>query len=356
MPSTPIVMKIQQLTLGFILLILVACGKKEKSAEAGKPEPDQSIPVKVVSVVSEVVSVPVQVSGIVGASNEARPAFKTGGIIARILVEEGAYVRKGQLLATLNLTEINAQVQQAAEAVTKSKRDLNRAKNLYADSVATLEQVQDATTGLNLAEQSFQIAQYNQSYSEIRSPISGKVIKKLMNQGEVVGPGTPVFYILGDGQADWVVRSGLVDRDWARLKLGNRAEVHLDAYPDRTFAAKVTQLADIGNAQSGTFDAEFAFTSSMPRLAVGLIASLNIFPNEGGAHPIVPIDALVESNGNTAVVFVLQPDNTVKRVEVSIGQIFENKAIISAGLSTDSKVVTSGAPYLEDGSKVKVIN
>ena len=344
------------LILGLVLLMFTACGKKEKTSEETKSAPDTAIPVRVVSISSEVVSIPVQVSGVVSASNEARPAFKTGGVIARILVEEGAHVRKGQLLATLNLTEINAQVQQAAEAVAKSKRDLTRAKNLYADSVATLEQVQDATTGLSLAEQSFQIAQYNQSYSEIRSPISGKVVKKLMNQGEVVGPGTPVFYVLGDGQADWVIKSGLVDRDWARLRLGDRAEVHLDAYPDRTFAAKVSQLADVGNPQSGTFDAEFAFTGSMPRLAVGLIGSLNIYPKEDAAHPIVPIDALVESNGNSAVVYVLQTDNTVKRTAVRVGQIFENKAIISSGLSADSKVVTSGAPYLEDGSRVKVIN
>lgn len=348
-------MKIHHFSLVLSLLILAACGKKEHSAETNKPAPDTSIPVKVVDVSSEVISVPVQVSGIVSASNEARPAFKTGGIIARILVEEGAFVRQGQLLATLNLTEINAQVQQANEAVGKSKRDLTRAKNLYADSVATLEQVQDATTGLSVAEQNLQIARYNQSYSEIRSPISGKVVKKLMNQGEVVGPGTPVFYILGSAQADWVVKSGLVDRDWARLKLGDRAEVKLDAYPNRNFTAKVSQLADVGNPQSGTFDAEFAFTGTMPRLAVGLIASLNIYPKEDGAHPIVPIDALVESSGTKAFVYVLQSDNTVKRTEVSIGQIFENKAIIAAGLTAGSQVVTSGAPYLEDGSKVKVI-
>ena len=348
-------MKIQFFPLLLSLLILAACGKKDHSTETNKPAPDTSIPVKVVDVSSEVISVPVQVSGIVSASNEARPAFKTGGIIARILVEEGAFVRQGQLLATLNLTEINAQVQQANEAVGKSKRDLTRAKNLYADSVATLEQVQDATTGLSVAEQNLQIARYNQSYSEIRSPISGKVVKKLMNQGEVVGPGTPVFYILGSAQADWVVKSGLVDRDWARLRLGDRAEVRLDAYPNRNFAAKVSQLADVGNPQSSTFDAEFAFTGTMPRLAVGLIASLNIYPKEDGVHPIVPIDALVESSGTKAFVYVLQSDNTVKRTEVSIGQIFENKAIIAAGLTAGSQVVTSGAPYLEDGSKVKVI-
>lgn len=347
-------MKIHHFPFILTLLVFVACGKKDHG-ESNKPAPDPSIPVKVVEVSSEVINVPVQVSGIVSASNEARPAFKTGGIIARILVEEGAYVKQGQLLATLNLTEINAQVQQANEAVTKSKRDLSRAKNLYADSVATLEQVQDATTGLSVAEQSLQIARYNQSYSEIRSPISGKVVKKLMNQGEVVGPGTPVFYLLSGAQADWVVKSGLVDRDWARLKLGDRAEVRLDAYPNRTFAAKVSQLADIGNPQSGTFDAEFAFAGNMPRLAVGLIASLNIFPKEDGAHPIVPIDALVESNGNSAVVYVLQADNSVKRTQVTLGQIFENKAIIAAGLQAGSRVVTSGAPYLEDGSKVKVI-
>jgi RND family efflux transporter MFP subunit len=348
-------MKYSSLLLPLLLTgLLFACGKKEKTADSSA-KPALGTPVKVAEVGREEISAPIQLAGIVSASNEARPAFKTGGVIARILVEEGQFVKKGQLLATLNLTEINAQVQQAQEGVAKSKRDLQRAQNLYADSVATLEQVQNATTGLSIAEQSLQMARFNQSYSEIRSPISGKVVKKIMNEGEVVGPGSPVFYILSAADADWVIKGGLADRDWARLTLGDRCEVSLDAYPGKTFTAKVSQLADVGNPQSGTFDAEFDFVGNTPRLAVGLVAMLKAYPKKQGPQAVIPVEAIVESNGSSAVVFALNEDLTVRRLEVTVGPLFADKIVILAGLDGVQKVVTAGAPYLEDGMKVRTI-
>jgi RND family efflux transporter MFP subunit len=335
-----------------LLLLAAACGKKDAAKEV---VPERIIPVSTAQISMERLTVPIQIPGVISASNEARPSFKTGGIINRILVEDGDYVKKGQLLATLNLTEINAMVMQANEGVLKASRDLQRAKNLYADSVATLEQVQNATTGLTIAEQSLQMAKFNQSYSEIRSPISGKVVKKIMNEGEVVGPGSPVFYILSEAKQDWVIKSGLADRDWARLRIGDRAEVHLDAYPDRPMMAKVTQLADVGNPLSGTFDAEFTIVGAVPRLAVGLVASVTVFPKEEAEHAVIPVDALIESSGSKATVFVLKSDNTVEKRAVTVGYLYQNKAVITAGLENATLVITTGAPYLEEGSKVKVI-
>ncbi len=335
-----------------LFLLAAACGKKETKKEL---VPERIIPIKTVQISVERLTVPIQIPGVIAASNEARPSFKTGGVINRIFVEEGSFVKKGQLLATLNLTEINATVMQANESVLKATRDLQRAKNLYADSVATLEQVQNATTGLTIAEQSLQMAKFNQSYSEIRAPISGKVVKKIMNEGEIVGPGNPVLYLLSEAKQDWVIKSGLADRDWARLRIGDRAEVHLDAYPDRPLIAKVTQLADVGNPLSGTFDAEFTIVGAVPRLAVGLVASVTVFPKDEAEHPVIPVDALIESSGTKATVFVLKNDNTVEKRAVTVAYLYQNKAVITAGLENATVVVTTGAPYLEAGSKVKVI-
>ena len=83
---------------------------------------------------------------------EAKPSFKTGGVIAKTMVSEGQNVKKGQLLARLNLAEIDAQLSQANEAANKAERDLTRARRLLADSVATLEQVQNASTALEVAK------------------------------------------------------------------------------------------------------------------------------------------------------------------------------------------------------------
>jgi len=340
-----------------ITLFLSGCSAGAPPEQTHKSSGTESlIPVRTAPVERQDVIVPIYTSGTVTTENDARPAFKTGGVISRILVKEGDQVRQGQLLATLDLTEINAQVQQAVAAVAKSQRDLQRINNLHADSVATLEQVQDASTGLTIAEQSLEMARFNQSYSEIRAPFSGKVVRQLMNEGEVAGPGNPVFYLLSNARQDWVVTAGLSDRDWARLQVGDRAEIRLDAYPDQQFPARVSQLADVGNPLSGTFDAEFTFTGPTPRLAVGLIASVTVFPRQNGPQTTIPVDALVESNGKDAVVYILNGDSCVHRVTVTVGQLYQDRAIVLSGLEDAAAVVTTGAPYLEEGRRVRVVN
>src|SRR5581483_2717579 len=118
-------------------------------------------------------------------------------------VKEGDHIIKGQLLATLDLTEINAQVQQAAQSVEKVQRDVNRVKNLYNDTVATLEQVQNTNTQLSVAEENLRIARFNQQYAQIRATENGTILKKLMNEGELAAAGAPVFAMNGTAGNDW---------------------------------------------------------------------------------------------------------------------------------------------------------
>ncbi len=109
----------------------------------------------------------IHVTGVVQSDTEAKPSFKTGGVIARTYVEEGDYVSKGQLLAQLNMTEIDAQATQAKFAVEKAMRDQQRVENLYRDSIATLEQFQNAGTAVEMAKKSLQIAEFNVAYSQM---------------------------------------------------------------------------------------------------------------------------------------------------------------------------------------------
>ncbi|MEZ4961786.1 MAG: efflux RND transporter periplasmic adaptor subunit [Saprospiraceae bacterium] len=335
------------------LFFLFACGNGKEEASSISPE-NKAIPVRTVKVSNETLVQTIHASGIVTSENDAKPAFKTGGVISKILVEEGDFVKQGQLLATLNLTEINAQVQQSGEAVQKAQRDLQRAKNLYADSVATLEQVQNAQTALTVAGETQKMAKFNQSYSEIRSPISGKVIQKLMVAGEIAGPGMPVFYILGNSSKDWVIKAGLADRDWARLKRGDKAEVHFDAFPGQTYPATITRLADVGNPASGTFDAELTLRSNPPKMVAGLIASVEFFPENKGNLPVIPLDALVESDRNHAKVYTIE-NQKARAVPITIAFLHQDKVAVSKGLENIQMVVTDGAPYLFDGALVKIV-
>ena len=170
--------------LACVAAVAMACQSKSKQ-ESPAAAPEEVIPVRIAQAEERVLVFPVVASGILTSGQEAKPGFKTGGVIKRTFVEEGDRVFKGQLLATLHMAEINAQAQQAEEGLAKAKRDLQRAKNLYADSVATLEQVQNASTAVRLAEESIQIARFNQQDSEVRSPVKCNVTRERHGEVEV---------------------------------------------------------------------------------------------------------------------------------------------------------------------------
>jgi RND family efflux transporter MFP subunit len=295
------------------------------------------------------------VTGVIQSDTEARPSFKTGGVIGKTYVKEGDRVRKGQLLARLIMTEIEAQATQAKFAVEKAERDLTRAQNLYNDSIATLEQLQNATTAVDMAKKTLQIAQFNVAYSEVRSPIDGKVVQQLQREGEIVGPGMPIYYIIGDRQSDWKLVAGLTDRNWGRTRVGNPATIKLDAYPDLTLEGKVKRLSDVANPLSGTFDAEISIPSKDKRIAAGMLAHVEITPAAGNPFPVIPIEALVSSNGESGKVFVPVNGKAEKRT-VRIHQFDGEYVSISAGLEGVTQVITAGSEFLEDGDMIIIEN
>ena len=341
-------MKFITITIAFVGICFFACTPDVNNKPILNKENFTTVRIKTVPVLTIHESALVSVLGIVVGKSEAKPSFKTGGVINRTFVKEGDMVKKGQLLATLMLDEINAQVRQAEEGLIKAERDMNRVNNLYADSVATLEQAQNSASAFELAKRTSEIAKFNRSYSEVRSPISGKVVKQIMNSGEIVGPGTPVYVIMGINNKDWVINAGLIDRDWARVKIGDLVDIKMDAYPGKNYSGKVTNKTSIGGNASGTFDIEIQFNNYPTTLAAGLTAKVEIYPMEKEAYKVIPIEALVKSNGNQGYAFTVK-DGKAKRINVQIAKLLGDKVAISSGLEDIMDVVTIGAMYLEEG-------
>lgn len=340
-----------------IIALFAACKKPKTDAQTvHKPDDSEIIAVKLNPVQQKNIVHEIMGTGMLMSKAEARLSFKTGGVISKIYVKEGDNVKAGQLLATLDLTEINSQVAQAELAVQKSERDLQRAKNLYADTVATLETVQNATTGADFARKTLEIARFNLKFSEIRAPRAGKLLKKMMNEGELIGPGMPVFFI-NEATAsanDWVVRVGLSDRDWAALKIGNTAKINFDAYPNETFDGRISKLADMIDPASGTYDVEIAVNTRGKRVAAGLYSHVILQPTASSLMTVIPIEALVEGNGTEGYVFTLKDSVSVQKLPVKIVYI-GGKEIGVSGLTATS-VITEGVSYLTEKTKVKVVN
>lgn len=335
------------------LLLISSCKGEKKAPASQETKTDLTIvSVKTSPVVHENEAGTIDVLGIVMSESDAKPAFKTGGVIDKVYFEEGQYVKKGQLLATLLMDEIDAQVRQAEEGLAKADRDMKRVKNLYADSVATSEQMQNVTTAYEVASRTVEIAQFNRRYSEVRAPIDGRVIKQIMHNGEITGPGTPVCAIMGTGSKDWKIMAGLVDKDWAKVKVGDAVNVKFDAYPNQLFSGKITDKSSVGGNASGTFDVEVKLNINPAALAAGLTSKLSIIPSTREKLTTIPIEALVKSNGMKGEAFTVVNGKAVK-IYLTIARLLGDKVAISAGLDGVDNVVTTGSMFLEEGDSVK---
>ncbi|MEI9921274.1 MAG: efflux RND transporter periplasmic adaptor subunit [Bacteroidota bacterium] len=344
--------------------VLFTCGSNDSKTEASTPAiDDAAVAVRVTDVTEGDFTLPVVSSGLITTGTESRLSFKTGGIVTSILVEEGQQVTKGQLLATLDQTEIDAQVSQAKNNLDKTLRDFERVERLFKDSAATLEQYQNVKTAYDVASEQSRIAGFNKQYSTIHANANGRVIRKFVNEGEQVSGGSPALVINSADDNDWIVRMGLPDVDWVRIRRGDKAIVKTDAYPGESFDATVSLINEGADVVSGLYVVEVKISpkglspeKGGKKLASGLVANVEIIPSEKQKLKSIPIESLVEGSGTNAFVFVAVSDKAVKKIPVRVAYIAQDHAMISAGLDTVAKVITAGSAFLTESSTIKIVD
>jgi multidrug efflux system membrane fusion protein len=333
------------------ITILLSAGCRNTTLKTTSPEVTG---VRITQVAPERISIPVHSSGMLVSSEEMKLSFKTGGFVAKINVREGDLVKEGDILATLNLSEINAQVSIARNMFDKATRDYTRSKNLYADSVATLEQLQNAETALSAAKSNLDIAQFNLTHSKIIAPEKGVVLKQFVKANELIASGYPVF-LFGTSGRNWKVRSGLSDRDIIRINPGDSAVIILDAWPGIKFSAVVSQVGEMSNQLTGTYEIEMTLNKTGYRLAAGFVAGVEVFPSKKETFIMVPVGAIVEADGQKGYIYSVRDSMTVQKIKIEIVIIAGSKAAIKGDLGGIRKIVSEGAAYLRDGEKVKIV-
>lgn len=333
-------------------LILFSCKKEETSQTL--PAKGESIPVRIRTIQSGTLGEGIPASGNFLTKDETVLSFKVGGIITKILVQEGDAVKKGQVLATLDLTEINTGLAQARLAFEKAERDYLRAKNLYRDSVATLEQFQNSETALEIAEQQLKAAEFNRTYAEIRAPQSGYVLRKFANPGQLVGSGTPILQVNGANQDNWTLQVSVNDQNWSRVFAGDTASIHLENL-DKDIPAKVIRKSQSSDPVTGAFWIELQPNQlDGIEVASGLFARATIFPKEKIQGWEIPYEAVLDAQGDYGYVFVTEDQQTAKKVRVRLGKLSAENVQVLEGLEQYPSLIVSGSAYLKEGSTITI--
>jgi RND family efflux transporter MFP subunit len=336
----------------WLALSLLACAPacaRAEAADSPVPTGPPPLEVRLGAVSKEPIAHPVHGAGLVMARREMDLSFKVGGVVTQVRADVGTRVKRGQVLAVLDTTEVAAAVTQATEGLRKAERDLERVEALHGRGSVPLADLQNARTGAAVAKAGLAAAQFNVAHAVVTAPTDGVVDRRAVEPGEVVPGGKPVFHLSGTGTG-WVVRLGLSDRDLFAVRLGAACTATVDALPGAPVPCEISEIASSASPGSGLFEVE-ALLKGAPELRAGVTAKVQIAREVN--LPSVPVGALVDGRGDAAAVFLLEDGKAVRR-PVRVSFLYEDRAAIASGLDGTERVVVEGTSRLREGAPARV--
>jgi multidrug efflux pump subunit AcrA (membrane-fusion protein) len=387
------------ITLG-VVTTLSSC-RQEVQAKSG--EATVPIQVRTPAVVDRAESV--SASGSVEGSETADVAFLVSGRVARVLVEEGQHVNKGQLLAEIEPTDYRnafnaAAAQKNAAQATADRADAGLRKQELEQARIDFERSQDeykrmkflverkslppndfekVEAAYNASRERYQMALEGTRKEDIANaaaqahaaqaqaseegkrlddtrllaPISGSIAMRKVDPGQTVSPGTPVFTIVDLNPAK--VRVGVPEAEITKVKLGAKAAITLPSLAGREFEGRVGIIGVASEPASRTYTVKIIVPNPGPVLLAGMVAEARIFGHATAHALTVPGEAIIRDAQGAPAVFVYFPDR--KRVyahKIEVGPPVGQEIEIRSGLRGDEQVVVAGQQKLREGMLVEI--
>jgi RND family efflux transporter MFP subunit len=310
-------------------------------------------------------------------------AFKSNGYLASIRqvrdadghirnIDQGDYVTKGTVLATVQqddyqqkLDQAKAQLDRAQAEHERAKLSFGRISALYKVGAATKPdyddtnaQFQSTQAAVDSAKASVVEAQIALGYCELRAPFDSWVLKRNVDVGTLVSAATSGFTLADTRSVKAVF--GVPDTAIGRVKLGSPQSVTTEALPG-SFSGHVTSISAAADPKSRVYSVEVRIDNPQNQLKAGMIASISIGTGQPIARVnVVPLTAVVRSPSNPngfAVYLADGAGDTVKvhTQDVTLGDTYGNMIAVLSGVNVKDRVVTTGTNMIKNGDEVRVI-
>ncbi len=345
------------LALLVVLWLLFGRGKNEA------PPPPSLPTVTVVVPGRQPVSNQITTTGTLDARREMPVGVAgEGGMVSRVLVEQGSWVAAGQVLATIDRSvqaeqtgQMSAQVTMAQADARIAQADLDRAQKLVARGFVSKADIDQKTATRDAMRAKVRVtqAQYGEMNArmarlDIRAPAAGLVLTRAVEPGQIVSSATGALFRIARG-GEIELRAKLAEQDLARLRVGVPATV-TPVGSSTGFKGTIWQLSPTIDATTRQGEARIALAYD-PQLRPGGFASATLVSGSVDA-PLLP-ESAVQSDAKGNFVFVIDAAGTVVRRDVTTGEVLDNGIAILSGLQGDERVVLSAGAFLNPGEKVK---
>ena len=304
-------------------------------------------------------------AGDVQAKQQTALAFRVGGQITERYVDTGDRVKVGQVLAKLDvqdaqlqLNSARAQLESATSAAKVASDELKRFQQLLPINAvsrsqydAVKNQYDSANAALKQAQSNYAVTANQTAYNQLVANKNGVITEREIEIGQVISAGQPAYQLAIDGDREVVI--GVPEQAISKIKVGQDAWVTLWSKPEDRFAAYVREISPAAD-QSRTFSVKVALKEGQSAIQLG--QSARVFFSQNIQNVLsVPL-ASVSAIDNQAYVWVVQPDQTIRKVNVTLGAYGRNSVPVLTGLNPEQWVVVGGVHLLREKQKIKPVD
>ncbi len=377
----PLALTATSLTAVAAVVAAVVVGLHSQQAEANPAAAaPQAIPVSVATVASQDVAAWDEFSGRLEAVERVDVRSRVAGAVQSVHFREGALVKAGELLITIDpapyqaeVDRAEAQVLAAQARVSYTKSELERSNRLWSEHAIAQRELdersnaaREADANLRAAQAALQTARLSLGYTQVRAPVAGRVGKLEVTQGNLVaaGPGAPVLTTLVSVSpiyASFDADEKTVARALADMPGGAGARSQIDRIPvqigtaatvDTPFTGRLQLVDNQVDARSGTVRVRAVLDNKDGALMPGQFARIRL--GQAKSRPAVLVnERAVGTDQNKRFVMVVGKDNTLSYREVQLGASVEGLRVVTAGLQVNERVVVNGLQRVRPGALVQ---
>jgi RND family efflux transporter MFP subunit len=338
--------RIQTFFILLAVLLLIGCQAKKSSNEIN----EAPIPV-IAAKASKIRSAKeISVSGNIEGNKTVRLGFMVAGKIDFIAVNEGEMVSKGQLLSSLDPVNYSIAKELADIQVNQVQDEYNRLKLMHDSNSLSESDFAKISYGLQQAKAQQKLHTKNLADTKLYSPITGVMLKKLGEAGEITGVGIPVFAVSDIRKIK--VNAFIPENELHYIKIGQTAEVIVPAL-DKRYEGRITEVGSAADPASRAFSIRIEVDNEGLLIRPGMIAEVKIDAGQEKEMLAVPAVAVLHDFNNVSYIFAVDTSvNKAFRRNISTGIFINDNIEITSGISEHEIIVTGGQQKLVDGSLV----
>jgi RND family efflux transporter MFP subunit len=340
------------------LYLVAGCGGDHEAAQRAAKDVKATVATARVATVLTTVTAPGSLAG----ENRVQVSTRMMGWIREVMVREGAEVKAGQALVRIDDIDLQARRSQAqagiaeAEAVlANAETNLARFESLFAQKSVSRAQLDEVRTGRDRARAGVDGARaglrdvdVQLGYLAIKAPISGTVVRRLVDAGNMASPGQPLLEIEQVGTMK--VTAGVSERDVNLVAAGDTITVEVASGSTTVYRAAVARIVPAANATSRTFDLEAYLPNPDGTLKSGMFARVHVPVGERQAV-LAPREALIE-RGQLTGVWLVDDQGAARLRWIRTGRAQGNEVEVISGLAGGETVVLHAEQPLEEGDRV----